>query len=137
MFRWSLIARRVPGRTDNQVKNYWNSHLRKKLGIKEKNLKRVDSCQSSKQVKLSDQLAAAMDPSAGAGAGAGATSGTMDIAVDQSSSQVQQATDHQVLNTTQESVIISNPFWIPDDDLELSTLTMIDYFDEYSSFDLA
>lgn len=135
MFRWSLIARRVPGRTDNQVKNYWNSHLRKKLGIKEKNLKRVDSCQSSKQVKLSDQLAAAMDPSAGAGAGA--TSGTMDIAVDQSSSQVQQATDHQVLNTTQESVIISNPFWIPDDDLELSTLTMIDYFDEYSSFDLA
>ncbi|GLU03084.1 hypothetical protein SLE2022_203020 [Rubroshorea leprosula] len=32
--RWSLIARRMPGRTDNQVKNYWNTHLRKKLGIK-------------------------------------------------------------------------------------------------------
>ncbi|XP_068331688.1 transcription factor WER-like [Pyrus communis] len=29
--RWSLIARRVPGRTDNQVKNYWNTHLYKKL----------------------------------------------------------------------------------------------------------
>ncbi|TXG54663.1 hypothetical protein EZV62_019919 [Acer yangbiense] len=28
--RWSLIAKRVPGRTDNQVKNYWNTHLRKK-----------------------------------------------------------------------------------------------------------
>ncbi|CAN8299874.1 unnamed protein product [Cochlearia groenlandica] len=32
--RWSLIAKRVPGRTDNQVKNYWNTHLSKKLGIK-------------------------------------------------------------------------------------------------------
>ncbi|XP_050378185.1 transcription factor MYB23-like [Argentina anserina] len=31
--RWSLIAGRVPGRTDNQVKNHWNSHLSKKLGL--------------------------------------------------------------------------------------------------------
>ncbi|GLJ48267.1 hypothetical protein SUGI_1018990 [Cryptomeria japonica] len=29
--RWSLIAGRVPGRTDNEIKNYWNSHLSKKL----------------------------------------------------------------------------------------------------------
>ncbi|XP_025014255.1 transcription factor WER [Ricinus communis] len=32
--RWSLIAGRIPGRTDNQVKNYWNTHLCKKLGLK-------------------------------------------------------------------------------------------------------
>lgn len=29
--RWSLIARQLPGRTDNDVKNYWNTKLRKKL----------------------------------------------------------------------------------------------------------
>ncbi|XVF30927.1 hypothetical protein REPUB_Repub16aG0101400 [Reevesia pubescens] len=33
--RWSLIAGRLPGRTANDVKNYWNCHLSKKLNAKE------------------------------------------------------------------------------------------------------
>ncbi|TXG50733.1 hypothetical protein EZV62_023257 [Acer yangbiense] len=29
--RWSLIAKRLQGRTDNEIKNYWNTHLGKRL----------------------------------------------------------------------------------------------------------
>ncbi|KAF1896458.1 hypothetical protein Lal_00034156 [Lupinus albus] len=47
--RWSRIARKLPGRTDNEIKNYWRTHMRKKAQEE----KRVaaspasSSCQSS------------------------------------------------------------------------------------------
>ncbi|KAK6918980.1 SANT/Myb domain [Dillenia turbinata] len=34
--KWSAIAARLPGRTDNEIKNHWNTHIRKrflKMGI--------------------------------------------------------------------------------------------------------
>ncbi|CAA3002019.1 transcription factor MYB102-like [Olea europaea subsp. europaea] len=29
--KWSAIAARLPGRTDNEIKNYWNTHIKKRL----------------------------------------------------------------------------------------------------------
>ncbi|XP_047332688.1 myb-related protein 308-like [Impatiens glandulifera] len=29
--KWSLISSRLPGRTDNEIKNYWNTHIKRNL----------------------------------------------------------------------------------------------------------
>ncbi|XP_027363154.1 transcription factor MYB27 [Abrus precatorius] len=33
--KWSKIARRLPGRTDNEIKNYWRTHLKKRPRVQQ------------------------------------------------------------------------------------------------------
>ena len=48
-YRWSRIARKLPGRTDNEIKNYWRTHMRKKAQEKKRAMSPSSSsnCSSS------------------------------------------------------------------------------------------
>ncbi|XP_057769259.1 MYB-like transcription factor 4 [Salvia miltiorrhiza] len=61
--KWSLIAGRLPGRTDNEIKNYWNTHIRRKLlsrGIDPATHRAVNEPPEAKTISFSPKEEAVM-----------------------------------------------------------------------------
>ncbi|KAM4126093.1 hypothetical protein ACB094_01G362500 [Castanea mollissima] len=126
--RWSLIAGRVPGRTDNQVKNHWNTHLCKKLGIK-KGKTKVDSSLPSLSKKMGNNptnvsLESNFEPLSNCNGETEAKTATKD----DSQSMFRFA-------STQEATTENNcesSFWLSKDDLNLLTSFLMEPLNSYS-----
>ncbi|XP_010528251.1 PREDICTED: transcription factor WER [Tarenaya hassleriana] len=130
--RWSLIAKRVPGRTDNQVKNYWNTHLSKKLGIRSDQSTAKNGESSSPPPMIFTTAATTTSSSCPQDM---INTNKTDTATNfEPTGQVQiTANDDVTLPAMFDDITNcynANAFWVHQDDyFELSSLTMMDFAD--------
>ncbi|KAL2239524.1 transcription factor MYB48 isoform X2 [Sesamum indicum] len=87
--RWSRIARKLPGRTDNEIKNYWRTHMRKKAQERKKTSIISPTSPSSSSSSNSNSPAVGFEPMIETEGRSFYDTGGVDIATGQNNSGVE------------------------------------------------
>ncbi|KAK0586611.1 hypothetical protein LWI29_009669 [Acer saccharum] len=133
--RWSLIAGRVPGRTDNQVKNHWNTHLSKKVGARMKGKGKVgDSSQAlSKSLgkNLSTLSKSDFTPSPSGNEEGTRSQEVNEIGFEHHQSIVGLSGSQEMMKS---GIDYDNCFWFSSDELDLQPPSLMEFLDKSLDF---
>ncbi|CAL9775364.1 unnamed protein product [Musa acuminata subsp. burmannicoides] len=80
--RWSRIARKLPGRTDNEIKNYWRTHMRKRAQEEKRSF---SPSRTTTSTSPADDFPIGSEPRAEAEAGCQLSSSCMSLGLDEDS----------------------------------------------------
>ncbi|XP_043704955.1 transcription factor WER-like [Telopea speciosissima] len=131
--RWSLIAGRVPGRTDNQVKNHWNNYLSKKLGIKKKNIKVRDCSETVLSGECREQVETTLGHPSDQSLKTRScdSSGKGDMIMHQANEGSQETVGGSGTSEPESSDCFVGSFWLCNDDLNQNDSTFFELLGGY------
>nr|QIG55738.1 MYB transcription factor [Paeonia suffruticosa] len=119
--RWSLIAGRIPGRTDNQVKNHWNTHLKKKLRTSKDRISKVGASSQPVSIQAEPEEESLRTPTS-----------EISFRKDEGQKMMEDGSEYGIELSSIQEADNGNFFWFYNEDLVPNSPGLLELLDLYS-----